>query len=227
MKKIVFTLALLFTVNFIWAQKIEEKQELKGEPSTALAALNLASDLVKYGYAQKSALPLVNALQIIVDNPTIQLEAKREGETVNVSKQEGKAGYVALDFDEILASAKKFADGDKKLLKLIAKVKADSKKVSREAVGGPKYASSKVNSKSTDKYTIAFYANRLAEVAVTGDGDTDLDLYVYDANGNLIVSDTDYTDKCYVCWTPAWTGSFTIKIVNRGNVYNKYVLLTN
>ena len=70
-------------------------------------------------------------------------------------------------------------------------------------------------------------ANFLAEVVVSGDGDTDLDLYVYDSNGNLIAKDDDYTDGCYVRWRPSWTGRFIIKIVNRGPVYNKYVLMTN
>ena len=65
------------------------------------------------------------------------------------------------------------------------------------------------------------------EVAVVGDGDTDLDLYIYDSNGNLIEKDDDYTDTCYCSWTPKWTGAFTIKIKNRGGVCNYYTLYTN
>ena len=34
-------------------------------------------------------------------------------------------------------------------------------------------------------------------------------------------------DDCYVSWTPSWTGAFKIKIKNLGNVYNRYVLITN
>ena len=79
------------------------------------------------------------------------------------------------------------------------------------------------------KDTIAKLAeqNEIAEILVSGDGDTDLDLYVYDENGNLITSDTDYTDDCYVRFCPKWTGPFRIKIVNRGGVYNNYIILTN
>ena len=69
--------------------------------------------------------------------------------------------------------------------------------------------------------------NELAEVCVSGDGDTDLDLYVYDSNGNLIGSDADYSDDCVVRWVPAWTGEFTIKVVNRGAVYNNFAIWTN
>lgn len=71
------------------------------------------------------------------------------------------------------------------------------------------------------------WAHELAEILVSGDGDTDLDLYVYDENGNYITSDADYTDDCYVRFYPAWTGQFRLKIVNRGGIYNNYVILTN
>jgi hypothetical protein len=54
-----------------------------------------------------------------------------------------------------------------------------------------------------------------------------LDLYVYDSNGNLIASDTGYSDDCYVSWVPKWTGRFIVKVVNRGPLYNRYVILTN
>jgi hypothetical protein len=67
----------------------------------------------------------------------------------------------------------------------------------------------------------------LAEVAVIGDGDTDLDLYIEDEFGNIIVRDLDYTDRTYVQWTPRWTGAYKVKIRNLGRVYNQYTLLTN
>lgn len=47
------------------------------------------------------------------------------------------------------------------------------------------------------------------------------------ANGNLIGSDTDYSDDCIVRWIPAWTGTFIIKVVNRGIYNNRFVILTN
>lgn len=80
-------------------------------------------------------------------------------------------------------------------------------------VGGPGRTVSRVSANSTDTYVLAFRGGEVAEIAIFGDGDTDLDLYVYDQNGNLIVRDTDYTDDCYVCWVPAWTGNSLLRIV--------------
>ena len=95
------------------------------------------------------------------------------------------------------------------------------------ATGGLRYTVERVNAKDTNSHVVRFNAGELAKIRVLGDGDTDLDLYVYDENGNLIERDDDYTDNCYVSWKPKWTGSFTIRIVNRGIVYNRYMLITN
>ena len=94
-------------------------------------------------------------------------------------------------------------------------------------VNGKTYTKETVKAYSTDNYTVTFRGSEEAVVAVDGDGDTDLDLYVYDENGNLVGSDTDSTDTCVVKWTPKWTGKFTIRVQNRGSVYNRYEIATN
>ena len=95
------------------------------------------------------------------------------------------------------------------------------------AVGGPRANTTRVNARATDVYTISFRGWETARITVAGDGDTDLDLYVYDEFGNLIAKDDDNTDYCVVSWTPRFTGPFTVRVVNRGGVYNQYRLTTN
>lgn len=219
-------LAVLCTMP-VFAQQTEEKEALQGEVSSQLASLRLAGDLVRYGYAQQEALPLIQALQIIVQNPTQGLKTSKSGDTVDTSDTTGKAGEITLNYDQILADAKELAAGDDLLTKLIAQVESEEMEITRGALNGPRYTREVVKGNGTDTYQVSFIANYLAEVAVSGDGDTDLDLYVYDSNDNLIARDIDYSDDCYVCWVPKWTGRFTIKVVNRGPVYNRYVILTN
>ena len=134
MKKILFSAVAMLLATAMCAQDIEKKDELKGEVSNSLSALRLANDLVKYGYAQQSALPLVEALQIMNDNPTQPLKADREGTEVDTSKSNGKSSTVSLDYDKILADAKEFAEGDETLLKLIAQIEAEGKGAHRGAV---------------------------------------------------------------------------------------------
>jgi hypothetical protein len=95
------------------------------------------------------------------------------------------------------------------------------------AVGGPKYQVTHVNAYSSDSYVVSFYGGESAQVLLEGDGDTDVDLYVYDQYGNLVARDCDGSDLCIVQWTPRWTGPFLIKVVNRGSVYNRYAIVTN
>jgi hypothetical protein len=74
---------------------------------------------------------------------------------------------------------------------------------------------------------ITFKADQRAEFFVVGDGDTDLDLYVYDARGKKVAQDEDPpadqgggSDLCVCRWRPAREEEYTIQIVNRGTVYN-------
>jgi hypothetical protein len=94
-------------------------------------------------------------------------------------------------------------------------------------VGGSTRTVEQVKANITDVYNLSFIAGQEAIVDVKGDGDTDLDLYIYDSSGNLITKDEDYTDHCVARWTPKWTGKFTIKVKNRGGVPNDYVMTTN
>ena len=93
-----------------------------------------------------------------------------------------------------------------------------------DPVGGAKYKTSSVSAHSTDVYHVNLRGYESTLITLRGDHDTDLDLYVYDENGNLVDSDNDYSDNCICEVTPKWTGNFTIKVVNRGSVYNRYTL---
>lgn len=227
MKKVILFLSMLAVSISCMAQAVEEKPEIKGETSESLAAVKLANQILRYGYENKSTLALLDALQIFSENPTQAFKATKEGDDVDESKNDGKKAKVSFDYDSVLADAKKFADGDPNLLALIDNIDAEAKGAQRGNINGPSKDYAAVNGNSYMNYTASFVANELAEILVSGDGDTDLDLYVYDSNGNLIAKDTDYSDDCYVRWVPAWTGRYTIRIVNRGPVYNRFVILTN
>lgn len=222
MKKIFLTLALIAAAQLSFAQ--EKSSEASQPASEQMVQLRLASDLAKYGYETYSASALIEAARILAAVPTRELTPESftqgEGETGN------KDGKVEFSVEQLLTDARDYADGDATLLALADQVKVDNG-TSRGRVGGAATHSDCVRANSTDTYTIRFIAGEEAEVAVIGDGDTDLDLYIYDSNGNLIEKDDDYTDRCYCSWTPKWTGSFSIKIMNRGGVCNYYTLYTN
>lgn len=226
MKKVFLVLALLLMGITMNAQTPEKKEQIQGEVSAPLSSLRLANDLVRYGYSQQSALPLIQALQIMGETPTQNLRGDKE-QAKETAQKDSKEEKVSFDYAKILADAKEFAEGNEHLLALISEVEKSKDGANRGAVNGPARAIERVYANSTDTYSLSFVSGYLAEVLVSGDGDTDLDLYVYDSNGNLIASDTDYSDDCYVSWVPRWTGRFIIKVVNRGGVSNRYAIMTN
>lgn len=131
---------------------------------------------------------------------------------------------MTYDIAKLLADATEFADGDATYLALIESAKHNA---TRGATKDYAAHTDRVRAHDTDVYKIRFRGGERACVVVSGDGDTDLDLYIYDEYGNLITKDIDYSDDCVCVWNPRWTGEFTIKIVNRGDVYNRYVMAVN
>ncbi|MDP1561394.1 MAG: hypothetical protein Q8M16_08355 [Pirellulaceae bacterium] len=91
-----------------------------------------------------------------------------------------------------------------------------------DPVGGPKWQETRVCANSTDVFKVDCWGDEVTAVRIQGDGDTDLDLYVYDEAGNLISSSTSYSDCEEVQVLPYYRQTLTIKVVNRGNVYNAY-----
>ncbi|MGH8636154.1 MAG: hypothetical protein ACREUZ_03370 [Burkholderiales bacterium] len=57
---------------------------------------------------------------------------------------------------------------------------------------------------------------------VEGDGDTDLDCFVFDSAGNLLGADRDGTDYCIVTWYQTRGDRLVFRISNLGDVYNRY-----
>jgi hypothetical protein len=76
-------------------------------------------------------------------------------------------------------------------------------------------------------HQVIFRDVELARVSVSNDGDTDLELYIYDKMGNLIESDTTGASDCRCTWHPLETSPYTIRIKGRGSVSDEYMMLTN
>lgn len=145
----------------------------------------------------------------------------KSGENVLLGA-EGASGAVAQA--AMLAAAKDFAAGDEALLGLIEDAEAEGV---RGRIGGASKTLSRLLAGRTDIFKVPFYGRRLAELAIVGDGDADLDLLVTDENGNTMCVDRSYSDKRYCSWTPAWDGYFYVAVKNMGRIRNSYYILTN
>ncbi|CAK0782021.1 conserved exported hypothetical protein [Gammaproteobacteria bacterium] len=209
----------------------------KGEESQNEAGLSefaMAQQLVRYGIAHHDALPLISAAKIMKQNPP-QIESRAK-----TSTSDNGSDAAAGDDDEkaqnkedlsnpegVLAKARELAGAKTEMLAIIDSVTAYIPPKTRGRVGGPTKHHDRVGRNRSDYYVIRFRGGQAARIFVLGDGDTDLDCFVYDTNRNLVAVDQSYGDNCQLSWTPAWTSTFTVRIANFGRVSNRYVLLTN
>jgi len=81
----------------------------------------------------------------------------------------------------------------------------------------------RVEAHSTDTWRV-WASSGSSRVVVDGDGDTDLDCYVYDRSGRLLGMDEDYTDYCIVNVFQPTSGDIRIEVRNLGSISNVYSL---
>jgi hypothetical protein len=199
----------------------------KARPSAQAAAvqqLHLAHSLIEYGRKNKAPEALITAARILGAHGATELKEKPTHERPADAPKAEKKDKAAVDNSPraLLEEAKKLSKNNPAVVAL-----ANSLELSRGAVGGPKRTVEVVRPLATDVYRLTFRGGEVARVAVSGDGDTRLDLYVYDENGNPITSQVGPGDDCLASWVPRWTGVFVIRVVNRGLLPNRYVILTN
>ncbi len=79
----------------------------------------------------------------------------------------------------------------------------------------------------TDTYHLTFSAGHPAELEANDFGSGDIDLFVYDADGDLVDQDTmsDGDPMCF--WTPSVTQTYTVHLVNRTGHAISYELTSN
>lgn len=233
MKKIII-LAIAALCTMVSCQKqaanVTENNAQAALINPSVTNWNLAQRLAFYGYENESAAALVEAADILVSIPTEPAELEKEAPMGDKPTEE-KSGRSSFTVDQLLIDAQGMTD-DATILARIDQVKARQAQIAemggtRGAVGGAKVLTDMVYANGEQMFFCDFYAHQIACVALVGDGDSDLDLYVYDQNMNLVTEDAGYDYDCLCTWTPAWTGRFYLKVVNRGNVYNRFSLATN
>ena len=224
MKKIIVSLSLLAVSFSLFAQARPQKDTLSSPIPEELQALRTASSLAMYGYKNESASALVEAAKIFNSVPTQEMEVREDS---SPTREITPGSGVSFDPKQLIADAKEMAGRDKELLAYINKVEKTIGRAKRGAIGGPVIKTSMVLTLSTDQYLIKFAGGRKASVVLEGTDISDLDLYIYDENENLICYDDDATSECALSFTPRWDGYFIIAVVNNGLLPNPYLLCTN
>jgi hypothetical protein len=186
----------------------------------AVEAIRTADALARYGDAKKDALALIVAAKMKKEAGGQDVAFTRVG---NSKPGEAKGKADMMTPQAMLDRAKTLAAGRADLLALADDV---AKSSSRGALGGPKGGRTVVRGGATDQFKVVFNGGEPAAIGISGDGDSRLDLYVYDENGNQVCGMIGPGDDAVCRFTPRWTGPFTVRVVNRG-MANEYVIRTN
>lgn len=220
--------AMTCAATLSWAEDKSGENVVAGVEGAggAVAQAAMAQDLYAYSVEQKNAIAALAAAQIMMSLELADVEREKETKDNDgpAVAEEGEGTDAPVDAAAMLASAKEFAGGDESVLGLIEDAEAEG---SRGRIGGASRTLSRLKAGRTDVFKVPFYGGRLAEVAILGDGDADLDLLVTDENGNTICLDRSYSDKIYCSFTPRWDGYFYVAVVNQGRIRNSYYILTN
>ena len=189
----------------------------------ALEDITLAHRLAVYGQRAGKPLALITAADILLANPSRPL-ASIDPDTIG-------AGPVLPEPARLLAAARGLAQGDQALLAIIQPLERAAAQVvrggPRGSARGPRQLYGRVAASSKREHTVEFRGREPAVVYVSGDGDSDLDVFVYDGAGQLVASSVGPRDECVVRWTPERQGSFRVEIRNVGAAPNWYWMATN
>ena len=185
----------------------------------AMENIGLAHRLGVYGQRSRQALPLIAAAEILLDHPTRPLAPPpTDGDT---------AGAVIPDAARLLASARTLASGNDRILALLPALERRARSIDRGSARGPRQLYAQVASAMRREHTVEFRGGEPAVIYVSGDGDSDLDLFVYDEAGQVVASATGPRDECVVRWQPERQGRFRVEVRNLGPASNWYWMATN
>jgi hypothetical protein len=186
-----------------------------------VAQAALADQIARHADRTKDVLAMIAAARLLgqVSPRSVKFEIKTEGKPAAGGEPSRDTSVAGM-----LARAKQYAGGRNDLNGVIEEV---SKFVAKGRDDGPARVLGRIQGGTSDIYTISFNGNEPAMAAITGEGLTDLDLFVEDEKGNQICRSTSAVDDEICRWTPRWNGVFRIRVRNIGNAPNEYRLWSN
>jgi hypothetical protein len=190
----------------------------------AVDAVALAADLASYGYQNNSAISLLTAAELLIQASPTTLSGKEGQQAISVAPKSTRS--LVFEPGALISSALSMGAGNQNVSAIARQLRARLASSPKGALGGPRTTTDRVLANTTDIWHINFSGGQLGSIRVDGDGDTDLDCYVY-SDGRLVAVDDDYTDYCILDWYQRSTGPVRLEIRNLGRVYNQYVLTTN
>lgn len=240
MKKLMFLAIVVLSALMVSCgndaqQKVEEARKARANASfesSVIASWKMAHKLAAYGYENGSAFALTEAADILVGIPMNAETIKLDEAGAQNPDQRVKETKPALSIDQLVADAMEMSGNNPSIAERVEEIKrrqaqAADLAYARGAVGGAYVVSGTVYASSYQVYACEFEGGEMAHIAVVGDGDSDLDIIIMDANKKIVASDESYDLDCEVMFMPEETGVYYMKVVNNDDICNNFTLATN
>jgi hypothetical protein len=192
----------------------------------AVAQAALADQVARHADRTRDVLAMLAAARMLGQTGprSVKLDVRSEGTAKAVDAKAGAATTRDTTLQGMLERARKYAGGRHDLNGLVDELTRSSAKVRED---GPARFATRIADGVTNVYSLSFRANEPVMVAITGEGASDLDLFVEDEAGNRICASDGGGDDEICRWTPRRNGNFRIRVRNLGAVYNEYRLWSN
>lgn len=189
---------------------IKESAKTKAVDDMALAA-----QLIQYGRREKNAESLLMAAQILHKTSTQKLDAKRKVE----GEMKGEAPASADDSPKALVAEAKKMSTSAAVKALAAATQQIIDESSRGPAGGARFDNFTIQPGQRVVWDpITFIGLEPATVHINNRVFGNMILEVFDQFGNRVAVDSTPGTFFRVNWTPAFTGTFTIRLTNRDTI---------
>ncbi len=184
--------------------------------------LLMAERLARYGEHMQDSLALIVAARI--KQETGERTAKREFQTTGGEGGASTSGRRDTSVAGLTQRARTMAKGRADIVALANEVESAR---SRGRAEGPHVATSVIRGGALNALPLQFEGGVLAVVGVSGDGATDLDLFVLDESGKRVCASEGSGDDEICRFTPRSTSTYRIEVKNLGKIANQYLFVSN
>lgn len=198
--------------------------DAKASPTVeALGTMRTAYALAEWAEKEQSAMGYAMAAKMLAGVKTEAGRMKPHKDTAKPPKADAPKGMTAA---EMFKKAYELAGADEATKKAITALET-SATAGTKGTPNPGCYDGYVEANSDIVYDEQFYGDEEAAVSLKG-WSSDIDLWIYDENGNLICRSTDYGASEYCSFYPRWTGPFAIRVENLNHPSgSNYQLCTN
>lgn len=176
------------------------------EPASPLRLAALSADLYAQGVETADPLTILTAARL------------RKSAAPDLAPED------PLSWQSMLAAASALAGDDPAVAALAADIAAETAK---GAIAGAVIRRGDADPGETPLLALDFEGGAYAEVYVEAAPGTDINIFVRDADGNVVCEDRNTSFVAYCGWTPSQDGSFTLTVENRSTAPTEYSLMTN